>query len=160
MQNSLGVNWTLETRKIKDLKSHHKNPRKLSKHDAHHLQRSIEKFGLADKPAINFDGTIIGGHQRIAILKRMGEKEVEVYVADRQLDQKDVDELNIRLNRNAGEWDFDILANEWEMDDLLDFGFTLEELSGKEVEDIEGSEEDDTDSKEKKTKCPKCGHEF
>ena len=42
---------------------------------------------------------------------------------------KHVEELNIRLNKNTGEWDWDILANDWEVDDLLAWGFTEEELS-------------------------------
>jgi DNA modification methylase len=50
-------------------------------------------------------------------------------VPDQSLDQKDIDELNIRLNRNLGEWDFDILANQWDVDNLIEWGFTEEELS-------------------------------
>ena len=116
------INWKLELRKIKDLKPHPKNPRKLSKHDAEHLQKSIEKFGLIDKPIITKDGIIIGGHQRIAILKKMGKAgdSVECYVPDREIEQKDIDELCLRLNRNLGEWDWDILANQWEIDELFD----------------------------------------
>jgi DNA modification methylase len=141
------INWLLERRKIKDLKRHPKNPRKLSKHDAEHLQKSLEKFGIVDKACITKDNVIIGGHQRIQMLKRMGVKEIEVWVPDRDLDAKDIDELNIRLNRNAGEWDFDILANQWEVSDLLDFGFTQEELS-IDAETIESKEPDENDTLE------------
>jgi len=65
------INWKLETRPIEELTPHHKNPRKLSKHDAEHLQSSMERFGVIDKPIINPDGKIIGGHQRLAILAKM-----------------------------------------------------------------------------------------
>jgi len=136
------INWTLQKWKIKDLKPHPKNPRKLSKHDALHLQRSIEKFGLIDKPIITADGLIIGGHQRIAILKKMKSKEVECYVPDADLVEKDIEELNIRLNRNAGEWDYDILANQWDVKDLLDFGFTNEELDFQDPETIEAKDDE------------------
>jgi hypothetical protein len=40
------------------------------------------------------------------------------------LDEKEVEELNIRLNKNVGEWDFDTLGNEFETSDLLEWGFT------------------------------------
>lgn len=123
------INWKTETRKLCDLKPHPKNPRQLSEHDAKNLQISLKKFGLIDKPVITQSGDVIGGHQRIAILKKMGVKEIECYVPDTELSKRDVDELNIRLNRNLGEWDYDILANDWDANDLMEWGFTPEELS-------------------------------
>jgi len=137
------INWSIQTRKIKDLKPHSKNPRKLSEHDAKHLQQSLEKFGVIDKPIITQDGLIIGGHQRLKILKKMGHKEIECYVPDKELDQKDIDELNIRLNRAQGEWDWDILANQWDTRDLLEWGFKEEEFTlNFEEEDVDPVEED------------------
>lgn len=120
--------WHLETRDIDDLSKHSKNPRCLSKEDAKHLKISIDKFGLIDKPIINLDGRIIGGHQRIEILKTMGFSEVECSVCDEQLSDAEVDELNIRLNKNTGDFDYEILANEWEASDLFNWGFTQEDL--------------------------------
>jgi DNA modification methylase len=138
------INWHLEKRKLKDLKDHAKNPRQLSENDAAHLTVSLDKFGLIDKPIINTDGTIIGGHQRKKILKKLQVKEVECWVPDRHLEEKEVDELNIRLNKNTGDWDWDILANEWEIKELLDWGFTEEELLDA-VQDITTDEEDDSE---------------
>lgn len=123
------IGWKTETRKIKDLKPHPKNPRKLSTHDGENLRKSLEKFGLIDKPIITQDGLIIGGHQRISILKKMGSKSIECYVPDKVLSDKDIEELNIRLNRNIGEWDFEILANQWDPLELLEWGFTEDELT-------------------------------
>lgn len=65
-------------------------------------------------------------------MRYMGNAEVDVYVPSRALSEEEVSELNIRLNRNAGEWDTEILANEWEPTDLIDWGFTEDELLGKE----------------------------
>jgi DNA modification methylase len=135
------IQWHLELRNIKDLKPHPKNPRRLSKHDAEHLQKSLEKFGLIDKPCINHDNMIIGGHQRVSILKKLGHTEIECYVPKEAISPKDVDELNIRLNRATGEFDFDILANEFNTDDLLEWGFTEEELCLN-IEDIASQEPD------------------
>lgn len=122
------MKWTLELRNLKDLKHHAKNARRLSKHDAEHLEKSLEKFGVIDKPIVTKDGLIIGGHQRVQVLKKMGHNQVECYVAQDKLTEKEIDELNIRLNKAVGDWDTDILANQWELDDLLDWGFKPEEL--------------------------------
>lgn len=141
------INWHLEVLSIKDLKAHAKNPREISKDQMKHLENLIKKFGLIDKPIINKDWTIIGGHQRIKILKKMKAKVVECWVPDEQIEQEDIDHLCIGLNLNRGDWDWDILANEWEVVDLLKWGFTEEQLVGncKDIEEITSAlkEEDD-----------------
>lgn len=101
---------------------------------------------------------IIGGHQRVRTLKKMKVKEVDVYIPDRDLTEAEVDELNIRLNKNTGTWDYDLLANEFELSDLIDWGFTSEELLGSIDDDISITSKDETE-KEKK-KCPHCGLEI
>lgn len=142
------ITWHLETRKLSQLKDHPKNPRQLSAHDAAHLTVSIDKFGLIDKPIINVNGEIIGGHQRKKILKKLAIKEVECWVPNRELNQKEVDELNIRLNRNTGDFDYDILANQWEITDLLDWGFEMDDLQLGEAEQIAGGEEEEGETLE------------
>ncbi len=122
------IQWRLEKRKIKDLKPHPKNPRQLSKEQERHLSASLERFGLADKPIINTDNTIIGGHQRLRVFKK-NNAEVECWVPERPLSESEVDEFNIRLNKNTGDWDWDILANQWEITDLLEWGFTEQDLT-------------------------------
>ena len=150
------ISWKLETRKISDLKPHPKNPRELSKDQARQLTKSLGKFGLIEKPIINTDNTIIGGHQRVKLLKSKGFKEVDCWVPSQALEERDLDELNIRLNRNHGEFDFDILANEWNVPDLLDWGFSVNELELNESEEVESVEKE----KKKKLKtCPNCGYE-
>lgn len=141
------IQWKTEIRHIKGLKQHPKNPRQLSKDQHKHLKTSLEKFGIADKPIVNTDGTIIGGHQRLKVLKELGHKEIEVLVPSRTLSSEEVDEMNIRLNKNTGEWDFDVLANEWEVNDLIEWGFTEEELTGL-AEGIESDEEGTEDESE------------
>jgi len=54
--------------------------------------------------------------------------EIDVRVPDRELSIDEARELNVRLNKNAGQWDFDILANNFELDDLLEWGFDKGEL--------------------------------
>lgn len=141
------INWTLQELPIKSLKDHPKNPRQIDKTQMQHLENLIKKFGLIDKPIVNKDMTIIGGHQRVKVLKKMKVKNVECWVPDEQLEQEDIDHLCIGLNLNQGSFDYDILANEWDALDLLGWGFTEEQLLGacKEVEKIasELTDEDD-----------------
>lgn len=152
------LTWKIEKRKIKDLKPYSKNPRRISTHDADNLKNSLEKFGLIDKPIITSDGLIIGGHQRIKMLKKMGVKEVECHVPDKDLSESDIKALNIGMNRIHGEFDYDILANEFEVEELLTMGFTQEDLAVDEVTEIESEEPKGKEVKEKT--CPNCGHVF
>jgi len=121
--------WHLEVRDIDSLVPHRKNPRYITKEDAKQLKRSIAKFGLIDRPVITKDGQIIGGHQRMNILREMGLTEVECWVTDDDdLTDDDIDELNIRLNKNQGDWDWEKLANEWDVNDLINWGFDEKEF--------------------------------
>lgn len=145
------IDWHIEKRKVKDLKDNPKNPRQISKHEEKQLVQSIERFGLIDKPCVNTDNILIGGHQRTRILKKLGYKEIDVYVPHRTLTQDEVDELCLRLNKNSGTFDYELLANEWDTDLLIDVGFSA----------FDFLEEDDKPQPKKKTKkCPHCGEEL
>lgn len=109
---------------------------------------------MIDKPIITKDNLIIGGHQRIMMLKKMGVKEIEVYVADEDLNDKDIEELNIRLNKVSGDWDWDILANQYEMKDLVEWGFSGEDF------DFPNIEIDEEEKKEDCGKCVTCGRKI
>lgn len=151
--------WHLETRKIKDLLSNPKNPRYIKKDMAQHLETSIAKHGLIDKPVITHDGQIIGGHQRINILKKMKIKEVECMVPDdpTPLTQDEIDEICIGMNLYKGEFDHDILANCYEIEKLFEMGFTPQELLDINVDDILNEEKEKKEGKQEKEKCPTCG---
>ncbi len=117
------MHWSIENRNIDDLKDYERNPRLLSKEQEGHLKRNIEKFGLIDKVIINTDETIIGGHQRLRVLKSLGHKTVDCWVPSKPLSDKEIEELNISLNLHGGSWDWNKLANEWEVDFLVSIGF-------------------------------------
>lgn len=123
--------WRLESRLLTSLRPFEHNPRRIMAKPLADLTKSIDKFGLAEPLVIQPDGLIIGGHARYQVLLAQGVKEADCYVPDRALSQKDMIELNVRLNRNiAGEFDFDMLANLPEIDiaDLVEFGFDEAEL--------------------------------
>jgi len=122
------INWELEVIPLKDLKEHPKNPRQIGKEQFGRLNDFIDKFGLIDKPIVNRDFMIIGGHQRIKILKKKKVKEVKCWMPDKILSEEEVDELCIGLNLHQGAWDYECLANNWEPINLLDYGFTEKQL--------------------------------
>lgn len=152
------MKWKLKTFKIKDLKENPKNPRYISKESAMRLDNLIEKFGLIEKPIVNTDGTIIGGHQRIRLQKKNRVQEVECWVPEATLDMEQMDELLLGLNLHQGSWDYDLLANQWDIDRLLELGFDEEKLLDS--LEIESEEKSDKKSKSSKKSCPNCGHEF
>lgn len=121
--------WHLETRNIKDLSNNPKNPRKITKEMTVHLNNAIEKFGLIDKPIITKEGQIIGGHQRIKILKSMKSKTVECWVCDNDLTSDEIDELMLGLNLHRGEFDTEKLIKGWEIQKLLNLGFKSDDFS-------------------------------
>jgi len=111
----------LEKIKISKLKAATYNPRQISTKQYNDLKKSLDKFGVVDPIIINKDYTVIGGHQRLKICKELKHKEIGCIILD--LDKEDEKELNIRLNKNTGEFDMDILANEFDIDNLVDWGF-------------------------------------
>lgn len=128
----MNVNWRNEKRKIRELIPYVANPRQITKKQAEDLKESLRKFGFADPIIINQDNTIIGGHQRKKVLEELlnadPDFEIDVRVPDRELSIDEMRELNVRLNKNVAGWDFDTLANNFELDDLLDWGFEKSDL--------------------------------
>lgn len=163
---NLKLFWLNDVRKISDLVPHQKNPRRLTDKQYKDLKKSLEKFNLAEVPAINLDNTILAGHQRLKILAQLEgpEYNVDVRIPNRMLTQAEVDEYLIRSNKNTGEWDFDLLANEWEQDDLLDWGFEESEFSIEEAPNFLPSGEEGQgkldELKIEIRECPECGAHF
>ena len=112
----------IESKLIKDLKPATYNPRQISTKQFKDLKASVKKFGLVDPIIINQNGNVVvGGHQRLKICKELKHIEIDCVVLD--LSKEEERELNIRLNKNSGEFDMDILANEFDIDQLVDWGF-------------------------------------
>lgn len=121
--------WKIEKRKLTDLKPHPKNPRQFTEKGMKDLENSINSIGFMQPININQDGTILSGHARTLKLKEMGETEVDVYVPDRLLTPKQEEEVLVRANANtAGQWDFDILANQFELDEISDWGLSIPQV--------------------------------
>jgi len=119
------LNWTSKTIQISELKEYEHNPRRIGKKEFEKLVSSIKEDGYHQRIIVNQDNVIIGGHQRKKALLEAGLKEtdtVEVLIPDRKLTQEELDRINIRDNLSFGEYDFDILANRFNVETLVDFG--------------------------------------
>ena len=129
------ITWQIEKRKLADLKPHSKNPRQFTDKGMKDLENSINSIGFMQPININQDGTILSGHARTLKLKEMGETQVDVYVPDRMLTPKQEEEVLVRANANtAGQWDFDILANEFEDFELQEWGLEIPIIEDLEIE--------------------------
>ena len=131
-------------KQIDDLIFAEYNPRQLSDEQYKHLKESISRFGLVDPIIINKNkdrkDIIIGGHQRVKVARTMGIDEVPCVEIDLTYDKEK--ELNVRLNKNTGDWDFDILNEAFEIEQLLDWGFDNSAIK-IELEDVIKDEEED-----------------
>lgn len=118
------ISMIIEKKKISDLKPAPYNPRKSNEKQEANLKKSLEKFGVVEPIVFNNrTGYIVGGHFRIRELKKLGYKEVDCVIVD--LNEDDEKELNIRLNANTGEWDWEILATEWDANELSEWGLDM-----------------------------------
>lgn len=132
---------------VKELKAAKYNPRKWSKQAIGDLTESIKRFGLVDPILANGSkerrNIVIGGHFRLKVAKDLDYKEVPVVYVDISDETKEK-ELNLRLNKNVGEFDYALLA---EFDEKLldDVGFTSEEIDSIFDLDIDTPETFDLD---------------
>lgn len=122
--------WQTETRIVSELMPNIKNPRKINSSQLEALKRSFEKYNLVEIPAINLDGTILAGHQRIKILKMLGRGDelIDVRVPNRKLTDEESKGYLIGSNALGGDWDFELLK-EFDLELLTDVGFSENDLS-------------------------------
>ena len=114
----------------KELKVASYNPRTWDKHAQTHLKESIKRHGLIDPLIVNGSverkNIVIGGHFRLKMAMELGHLSVPVvYLNIPDIEREK--ELNLRLNKNVGEFDFDLLK-EYDENFLKDVGFSSEEL--------------------------------
>ena len=119
------LKWQSKIVKISDLKEYPDNPRKITTELLEKLASHISEDGYHQRIIVDNDHTIIGGHQRKKALYMAGyddDTEIEVLMSNRKLSVEEVDRLNIRDNLSFGEYDFDILTERFDMEDLVSFG--------------------------------------
>jgi DNA modification methylase len=157
MHTKQPLEWETQKRRVHDLLPFKHNPRTISEKQRADLVRSIQKFGLVEIPAIDTNDKILAGHQRIAVLQLLGRgKElIDVRVPTRPLTKTEYKEYLLTSNRVHGEWDYDLLAEHFDLDTLLVSGFDDNELSEIFANSLETeNDEFDFDGAVKKIKKP------
>ena len=92
---------------------------------------------LEVRPLVVADGVVIGGNMRLLAMKDLGFREVSV-IDVTEWTQEKRDQFMIKDNLSFGDWDYDLLANEWNIDDLTDWGMDLWDT---EVEEMQTEED-------------------
>jgi len=116
-----------QTIKISEIKLNPNNPRLIKDDKFKKLVQSIKDFPemLDIRPiVVNQDMIILGGNMRFKACKEAGLKEVPIIIAD-NLTEEQQREFLIKDNTSGGEWDFEMLANEWDNEQLADWGLDI-----------------------------------
>ena len=115
----------IKIKKIKDLIFAEYNPRKLTTEEYQNLKDSLLRFGIVDPIIVNMNkdrkNILIGGHQRVRVWQDLNNKTIPAIEVNLPFEKER--ELNIRLNKNTGSWDWDLMANEFDLDELKQWGF-------------------------------------
>jgi hypothetical protein len=180
------------------MKPFHKNPRQISKTDHARLTDTLIRLGDLSGIVHNLNtDEIIGGNQRMTVFTDGKPEIVETYknpdeqgtvahgfivwkghkFAYRQVrwDDKTSDEANIAANIGGGDWDWEVIANQWSADDLQEWGLNSETVNDwsrdiAALKELINSDEQlnldaipqpgSLDAEKKTTVCPKCGFEY
>ena len=135
----------MELVKISKVKPNETNPRLIKDSKFNKLVKSIKEFPemLKLRPiVVNEDMVVLGGNMRLKACKKAGLKEVWILKAD-NLTEEQQKEFIVKDNVGFGEWDWDILANEWDAYLLEDWGLdvpSIDDFTGVEEQEIEFSE--------------------
>jgi ParB-like chromosome segregation protein Spo0J len=131
----------IQKSKVSEIKLNPNNPRLIKDEKFTKLVQSIKDFPemLDIRPiVVNSDMVILGGNMRFKACKEAGLKEVPIIVAD-NLTEEQQREFLIKDNTSGGEWDFEMLANEWDVEQLKEWGLDIPNFdtdSEKEQKDL------------------------
>lgn len=123
--------------KISEIKPNPNNPRLVKDDKFAKLVQSIKDFPemLELRPiVVNDDMIVLGGNMRLKACKEAGLKEVPIIKAS-QLTEEQQREFIIKDNLGYGEWDWEMIANQWETDKLINWGLDVPEFAVMPSED-------------------------
>lgn len=127
------VSLTMKATKVKigSIKPNPNNPRIIKDDKFEKLVRSIKEFPemLQIRPiVVNGDNIVLGGNMRLRACKEAGLKEVYIIKAD-HLTEEQQREFIIKDNVSGGEWDWDLIANEWDEEQLTEWGLDIKTIT-------------------------------
>lgn len=157
----LPIKWNEQRVPITTLVLNKNNPRRISKSQFEKLKASLKETGYHHRILITPLFEVIGGHQRIRALRELGVQNVEVLQADRDLSPEEYKRILVQDNLSFGEFDMDILANDFMPRDLIEWGFPDFKTDLLPVAPAEPAEsEKQQNVKDQSHKCPSCGYSF
>lgn len=151
------LQWSTVQKTVNNLIPQDVNPRVITDKQMSDLTRSLKKFNLVEVPAIDLDGKILAGHQRIKALQLLGRggELIDVRVPNRKLTEKESKEYLIASNKLGGDWDFELLKS-FDVETLTFAGFNDIELSEMLDEEKDVNDDDfNVEEELKKIKKPK-----
>jgi len=137
----------MELVNIQEVKNNEDNPRFIKDNKFKKLVKSIKEFPemLKLRPiVVNSDMVVLGGNMRLKACKEAGLKEVWVLKAE-NLTEKQQKEFIVKDNVGFGEWNWDALANEWDRQELGDWGLEVV-LTDEDIEEMNNPENIDTEN--------------
>lgn len=140
---------------IRQVRSNPDNPRFIKGDKFEKLVKSIREFPqmLELRPiVVNKDMVVLGGNMRLKACEEAGIEQVPIIFAD-NLTEEQQKEFIIKDNSSFGEWDWDILANEWDIDMLNDWGIDVPNF------DVEDSIDETPEKEEKLMINVRCENE-
>jgi ParB-like chromosome segregation protein Spo0J len=148
--------------KVDKVKSNPKNPRLIKDEKFKKLVKSIKEFPEMEtvRPiVVNKDMIILGGNMRYKAMIECGYKEVNVEVVD--WSEQKQNEFIIKDNVGFGEWEWEMVANEWDEIELKDWGLDLPVFKNDiDFDNITSNEDRNIDKPIKSVTCPKCLNKF
>src|SRR6201996_2722899 len=126
MNHPTAIEWTEKRVAVKDLRPYERNPRKISPEDRERLKRSIVEMGYHQRALAQPDLRLIGGHQRLDILKELGIAEISVLIPSRELTEAEFRRLLIQDNLPFGEFAFDVVGADFKIKELTEWGMPKE----------------------------------
>ena len=116
-----------KTVKISDIKTNPNNPRLIKDDKFRKLVKSIQEFPqmLEIRPiVVNADMIVLGGNMRLKACKEAGLKEIPIIYAD-DLTEDQQRQFIIKDNVGFGEWDWEMIANEWDAEEISEWGLDV-----------------------------------
>ena len=125
----------VEKIEVSKLKANPDNPRTISKDKFKKLVKSIKEFPqmLKIRPiVVDEDMIVLGGNMRLQALKKLGIEETH-YIQEKDLTPEQKEQFIIKDNVGFGDWDWDMLANEWDVSKLEDWAVNVPTIKNTEL---------------------------
>ena len=132
------LKWITVQKRVNDLIPQKINPRVITDKQMSDLKKSLQKYNLVEIPAVDINGKILAGHQRVLALQILGRGEeiIDVRIPNRKLTEKESKQYLIASNKLGGSWDFEALKS-FDMEILQLAGFEDMEIAKFWDEDTE-----------------------